>query len=398
MADTPHTKTKGWVYLIVNDLIPDRVKIGYTERDPVERAYELIATGTTGTFVVIYQALVPEPFRVEQEVHRRLAAFNRGREWFDICPNHAKEEIIAVAGGVLYEETCARWHRSQPEPSARSQELLLEAKKAADEKRRLRQEAEQAERAAQEQARIREEKHAAFEQRQREIEAERQRTVDEMAVAADAERREREESERQRRRNEDRERGRRYRESVAAAGLAILILVMSFAAVRSLMLSPYSAEQISQRKATYLKLSAQVDALQDRVKAITLRRLLNERRAALDQAEKEETAVSRVHRQHLRQGLDKGAPWSELTTHEALLLKARSQIESIRAEQKDRRMQLAALPEDLRAEQMTDAVLAHSRADAEERLARAITERDAARDALDRALRHNSRDASVRSR
>lgn len=159
MPDTPNTITQGWVYLIVNDINPSRVKIGFTTRDPIERAYDLISTGTFGTFVVIYQALVHEPYRVEQTVHRRLADLNQEREWFEVCPNRAKEEIRAAAGVVLYENTSPRWHPSQPAPADRTKELLDEARKAAEEARR--EEARRVEEEAAARARQAEEEAAA---------------------------------------------------------------------------------------------------------------------------------------------------------------------------------------------------------------------------------------------
>ena len=73
MLDSHTSAPQGRVYLIVQDLVPARIKIGYTNRDPLERAQELKGTGGQGTFVVIYSALVENPYLVEQEVHRRLA-------------------------------------------------------------------------------------------------------------------------------------------------------------------------------------------------------------------------------------------------------------------------------------------------------------------------------------
>jgi DNA repair exonuclease SbcCD ATPase subunit len=184
MSDSENTTPQGSVYLIVNDLIPDRVKIG-----------------TTGTFVVIYQALVHEPFRVEQEVHRRFAHLNRGLEWFEVCPNLAKGEILQVAGELLYENTAPRWHPSQPAPSQRTRELLAEAKKAAEEARRADEEA-RARRAEEEEAARQAAEALAIEEerqrRQREAEDKKQREEEEAQRAVDAERRRQEQEERKR--------------------------------------------------------------------------------------------------------------------------------------------------------------------------------------------------------
>jgi hypothetical protein len=173
-----HTAPRGWVYLIVNDLIPSRVKIGYTKRDPIIRAAELITTGTTGTFVVLYQAYVDDPYVTEQEVHKRLAAHNTGLEWFRICPNIAKETILAVAGKVHYEDTTPRWPPSQPEPSQATRELLEEARKAAAERRRKQAEQEASARAAAEAARVKAARQAEQQRLQREAEEYRRHALE----------------------------------------------------------------------------------------------------------------------------------------------------------------------------------------------------------------------------
>lgn len=228
MSDSTSTTAQGWVYLIVNDLIPDRVKIGFTKRDPIDRAYELISTGTTGTFVVIYQALVDEPFRIEQAVHRRFADMNRGLEWFEVCPNLAKEEIRTVARQVLYENTAPRWHPSQPVPSQRTRELLDEARKAAEAARRA-EEADRARRAEQEAAarlaaeavRIQRAREAEQERQRREREHQKIRAEEQARLAAEAESRQRI--------NEERERQTRL--VVARVRTAILVAVPTLIAV-----------------------------------------------------------------------------------------------------------------------------------------------------------------------
>jgi hypothetical protein len=196
VADDTSTVPRGWVYLIVNDLIPNRVKIGFTKRDPIERASELISTGTTGTFVVIYEALVFQPYQVEQEVHRRFAELNRGLEWFEVCPNRAKEEILTVAGSVLHENTSPRWHPSQPVPSQHARELLNEAKKAAEKARQVEAEARAKKAREDEEARLAAEaaetarqRKAEEERRQRELEEEKSRIEEQAIRAAEDEKR-----------------------------------------------------------------------------------------------------------------------------------------------------------------------------------------------------------------
>jgi hypothetical protein len=184
----PPNDRKGYVYLIVNDQIRGRVKIGYTMKEPIDRAIDLRSTGTTGTFVVVYQALVVSPKSVETEVHRRLAGNNVGLEWFAVCPNLAKETIVACAGTVLFEDTSPRWHSSQPEPEAWTKTLLREAKIAADKENFRRQEAERAASLEAERRRLDEARRAEAARRAAEI-AESHRLA---AEQAEADRRKRE--------------------------------------------------------------------------------------------------------------------------------------------------------------------------------------------------------------
>ena len=170
---------RGFVYIIVNDLIGDRVKIGYTMSDPLERAHAFSReTGATGTFVVIYEARVDAPRRVEQAAHRHLAAFRINGEWFRIDADSAVNAIRSAAAGVVHHEnTTARWHSSQPEPSENTKaRLAVEREKAAEKRRR------DAETQAQRDAEIRRSQEASEEARRRDADA-RARTNAERAKA-----------------------------------------------------------------------------------------------------------------------------------------------------------------------------------------------------------------------
>jgi hypothetical protein len=218
MCAQENTTQRGWVYIIANDsYVGSRLKIGKTDRDPIDRARELVSTGTTGTFVVIYHALVDNPYGVEQQVHQRLWSFNVGGEWFEVCPDLAVQEIRTVAGARLHaEDTTPRWHGSQAAPREETKELLKEARERAEaqraerarlqaeaERQRLQQEAE----AVAERTRL--EAEAARLQREREAEAERQRRQRERE---EAEARERERLENERAQRLEAERLQRLRE------------------------------------------------------------------------------------------------------------------------------------------------------------------------------------------
>jgi len=113
-------------------------------RDPIERARELKAPSNLGTYVVIYHALVEDPQRIEGTVHRRLSKHHVEGEWFEVCPNLAKEAILACAGTVFFEDTVARWPSSQRSPQGWTRVALREAarkrREADEEARRIAQE------------------------------------------------------------------------------------------------------------------------------------------------------------------------------------------------------------------------------------------------------------------
>jgi hypothetical protein len=60
----------------------DLIKIGYSTKDPNIRARELANTGVPHKYDVIYDALVDNPYKVEQLVHSDLHKFNEDKEWF----------------------------------------------------------------------------------------------------------------------------------------------------------------------------------------------------------------------------------------------------------------------------------------------------------------------------
>lgn len=73
---------RGWVYVIRNKAIIGLVKIGFTTKDPILRAKEFNGTGVPFDFEVVFDALVDSPRDVEQSVHKSLAVYREGKEWF----------------------------------------------------------------------------------------------------------------------------------------------------------------------------------------------------------------------------------------------------------------------------------------------------------------------------
>lgn len=71
---------KGWVYVISNRAMPGLVKVGYSEKDPEERAKELDHTGAPYPYIVEYEILVEGPYEIEQRVHQILSRYLEGKE------------------------------------------------------------------------------------------------------------------------------------------------------------------------------------------------------------------------------------------------------------------------------------------------------------------------------
>lgn len=74
----------GFVYILVNDYMPDVYKVGCTERSPHERAAELSNhTGVPAPFKVLCYIEVQDFQAVEKKVHGWLQAYRlAGREFF----------------------------------------------------------------------------------------------------------------------------------------------------------------------------------------------------------------------------------------------------------------------------------------------------------------------------
>lgn len=75
----------GFVYILVNDYMPDVYKVGCTERSPHERAAELSNhTGVPAPFKVLCYAEFADFQSVERKMHEWLAEWriNTGREFF----------------------------------------------------------------------------------------------------------------------------------------------------------------------------------------------------------------------------------------------------------------------------------------------------------------------------
>src|SRR5579859_6306141 len=89
--------TRGWVYVISNQSMPGLLKIGFSSKDPHDRARELDNTGCPQPYVVEYDVLVSAPREVEQRIHTRLSDKRDGKEWFRCSLKEAISAVEAIA-------------------------------------------------------------------------------------------------------------------------------------------------------------------------------------------------------------------------------------------------------------------------------------------------------------
>ena len=121
--------------------MPGLLKIGFSSKDPKERAAELSKdTGVPKPFVVEYEAHVENPKGYEQSVHKRLQQKRYGKEFFECS---VEEAVIAikneVGSGLIYEEY-HKAKREQIEESIKSdkeERAALEKQILMDEKRNV---------------------------------------------------------------------------------------------------------------------------------------------------------------------------------------------------------------------------------------------------------------------
>lgn len=95
--------------------MPGLVKVGYSEKDPEGRAIELRNTGTPHPYVVEYEVLIEDPYKVEQQTHRLLLSKREAKEWFRCSPEEAAAAIKQIAGNRIIHETYKYVERARVE-------------------------------------------------------------------------------------------------------------------------------------------------------------------------------------------------------------------------------------------------------------------------------------------
>lgn len=85
----------GYVYILTNENIPDLVKIGYTNRTPLERANELSRfTGVPGDWDVYKYWKLPDARTWESRIFDELKGYRKTGEFFRLKPTKAKDIIL----------------------------------------------------------------------------------------------------------------------------------------------------------------------------------------------------------------------------------------------------------------------------------------------------------------
>jgi curved DNA-binding protein CbpA len=112
---------RGFVYILINQAMPNLVKIGQTDRTPEARAAQLSGdTGVPGRFFVAYAEELLYFVEAEKAIFRRLEQFrwNKKREFFEIP---LKDAIQVV------QEIAARYREPEPREQKRAETARAEA-------------------------------------------------------------------------------------------------------------------------------------------------------------------------------------------------------------------------------------------------------------------------------
>lgn len=110
---------KGWVYVMSNPAIPNVIKIGFTTKDPNERAKEL-GTGAPQAYEVEYEVLVRDPKKIEKSAHKKLASKNAGKEWFSCDVDTA---LSTIKDACKLEDIYLEIHSNSKQPHNRKSRL-----------------------------------------------------------------------------------------------------------------------------------------------------------------------------------------------------------------------------------------------------------------------------------
>ena len=89
------------IYILTNEAMPDYIKIGKTDKDPVQRAKELFSSGVPLPFEVFYAKKVKtKEQNIEKKIHEIFDDYNENpkREFFTVDPEKAKTLLELLDG------------------------------------------------------------------------------------------------------------------------------------------------------------------------------------------------------------------------------------------------------------------------------------------------------------
>lgn len=89
---------KGFVYILRNKALANKLKIGQSTKIPEYRAKELSTTGVPSPFYVSYYCITKHAKSAEREIHKELADFRHAdnREFFNVDLTYAVKKIRAL--------------------------------------------------------------------------------------------------------------------------------------------------------------------------------------------------------------------------------------------------------------------------------------------------------------
>ena len=91
----------GYVYIFVNPVFPELVKIGRTIRDSETRADELFTTGIPDRFEIVFDVFVDDCVEIESLIHNRFNSrrYKNNREFFNVPIDEAILELQKLTLG-----------------------------------------------------------------------------------------------------------------------------------------------------------------------------------------------------------------------------------------------------------------------------------------------------------
>nr|WP_265767888.1 GIY-YIG nuclease family protein [Fodinibius salsisoli] len=88
----------GFIYIAINNSMPNLIKIGFSKKNPLHRLDELYSTGVPEPFMPIASFNVKNPEVCEKEIHALLKEYriNNQREFFRLEPSKALKLSIDI--------------------------------------------------------------------------------------------------------------------------------------------------------------------------------------------------------------------------------------------------------------------------------------------------------------